>query len=222
MFYTIFRLSDQVSLLIADIMYAVVDPRQSQLTVVRMIDKDKINENTEPNQLPEDTNEPMALDDARRIKVLSPGMLVSKRFIRNKLAVIGLVIITFMFPLHLPARFSRRIRRRRYSWAVRCQGLRGSDLQHRTALHCCGRPDFGRERAHRSRWAKTANLHFRRGLRLHTRRKTSNTYRILRLNPIAEDFAGLFSLTADPLSGLVGATRRPSEEKKHRLNLMDG
>jgi peptide/nickel transport system permease protein len=44
------------------------------------------------NQRPE-----MKLDDARRIKVLSPGMLVFKRFIRNKLAVIGLVILFFMF-----------------------------------------------------------------------------------------------------------------------------
>ena len=44
------------------------------------------------NQRPE-----MKLDDSRRIKVLSPGMMVFKRFIRNKLAVIGLVILFFMF-----------------------------------------------------------------------------------------------------------------------------
>ncbi|MDO4573307.1 MAG: ABC transporter permease [Clostridia bacterium] len=41
--------------------------------------------------------EHMALDDARRIKVLSPGMLVFKRFIRNKLAVVGFCIIAVMF-----------------------------------------------------------------------------------------------------------------------------
>lgn len=41
--------------------------------------------------------EEMHLDDARRIKVLSPGMLVLKRFIRNKLAVVGLAILLFMF-----------------------------------------------------------------------------------------------------------------------------
>ena len=45
---------------------------------------------------PEDTKE-MHLDDARRVKVLSPGMLVFKRFIRNKLAVVGFVILLFMF-----------------------------------------------------------------------------------------------------------------------------
>ncbi|MBG0786310.1 MAG: ABC transporter permease [Anaerolineaceae bacterium] len=43
--------------------------------------------------------EEMSLDDARRVKVLSPGMLVFKRFIRNKLAVIGFVIIMVMFLL---------------------------------------------------------------------------------------------------------------------------
>lgn len=42
-------------------------------------------------------DEEMRLDDARRVKVLSPGMLVFKRFIRNKLAVIGFAIIVAMF-----------------------------------------------------------------------------------------------------------------------------
>lgn len=41
--------------------------------------------------------EEMHLDDARRIKVLSPGMLVFKRFVRNKLAVLGFAILLFMF-----------------------------------------------------------------------------------------------------------------------------
>lgn len=44
-----------------------------------------------------DAGQEMLLDDARRIKSLSPGMLVFKRFIRNKLAVVGLVILVFMF-----------------------------------------------------------------------------------------------------------------------------
>lgn len=46
--------------------------------------------------LPKDTEE-MALDDFRRVKVLSPGMLVFKRFIRNKLAVVGIIILAIMF-----------------------------------------------------------------------------------------------------------------------------
>ena len=42
-------------------------------------------------------NEEMHLDDAARVRVLSPGMMVFKRFIRNRLAIVGIVIIAFMF-----------------------------------------------------------------------------------------------------------------------------
>ena len=38
-----------------------------------------------------------SLNDDRRVKVLSPGMLVAKRFIRNRMAVTGLVILVCMF-----------------------------------------------------------------------------------------------------------------------------
>ena len=39
----------------------------------------------------------MTLDDASRVKVLSPGMLVFKRFIRNKRALVGTGILLTMF-----------------------------------------------------------------------------------------------------------------------------
>ena len=35
-------------------------------------------------------NTATALDDERRVKVLSPGQLVAKRFFRNRLAMVGL------------------------------------------------------------------------------------------------------------------------------------
>lgn len=37
------------------------------------------------------------LGDEQRVKVLSPGMLVVKRFLRNRLAIVGFIIIVFMF-----------------------------------------------------------------------------------------------------------------------------
>ena len=43
------------------------------------------------------TSTSLALDDEQRVKVLSPGMLVAKRFLENRLAVVGLVILAFMF-----------------------------------------------------------------------------------------------------------------------------
>lgn len=42
-------------------------------------------------------NEQYSLNDDRRVKVLSPGMLVLKRFFRNTLAVTGLAVLIFMF-----------------------------------------------------------------------------------------------------------------------------
>lgn len=39
----------------------------------------------------------LALDDEQRIKVLSPSMLVFRRFIRNRLAIVGVIFIAVMF-----------------------------------------------------------------------------------------------------------------------------
>jgi len=43
------------------------------------------------------SNEQYSLNDDRRVKVLSPGAMVAKRFFRNRLAVTGLAILIFMF-----------------------------------------------------------------------------------------------------------------------------
>jgi peptide/nickel transport system permease protein len=66
--------------------------------------------NNEPNTNEPNTNEPntpdanescsvdlKSLSDERRVKVLSPSMLVMKRFIRNKLAITGFIILVIMF-----------------------------------------------------------------------------------------------------------------------------
>ena len=42
-------------------------------------------------------NTPKTLADESRVKVMSPSMLVFKRFVRNKLAVIGIIILIIMF-----------------------------------------------------------------------------------------------------------------------------
>ncbi|MGM9607095.1 MAG: ABC transporter permease [Oscillospiraceae bacterium] len=44
-----------------------------------------------------DHKEQLSLNDDRRVKVLSPGALVAKRFFRNRLAVVGLIILAAMF-----------------------------------------------------------------------------------------------------------------------------
>ena len=42
-------------------------------------------------------NETYSLNDDRRVKVLSPGAMVAKRFFRNRIAVVGLSILVAMF-----------------------------------------------------------------------------------------------------------------------------
>ena len=53
---------------------------------------DKNLETTNKNE-----NETYSLNDDRRVKVLSPGALVIKRFFRNRLAVLGMVMLIAMF-----------------------------------------------------------------------------------------------------------------------------
>ena len=49
-------------------------------------------QNTETNK-----KEELSLNDDRRVKTLSPGALVAQRFFRNKLAVVGMAMLIFMF-----------------------------------------------------------------------------------------------------------------------------
>lgn len=53
-------------------------------------------EDADNNGIP-DGEEQISLDDTQRLKVLSPGQLVWKRFIRNRLAIIGSCVLIFMF-----------------------------------------------------------------------------------------------------------------------------
>ena len=57
-----------------------------------MKDDKNLNQNAAP-----ETNETYSLNDDRRVKVLSPGALVVKRFFRNTLSVVGLGMIIAMF-----------------------------------------------------------------------------------------------------------------------------
>ena len=63
-----------------------------------------MSDNTNPNELRNGTsipgsggNEQYSLNDDRRVRVLSPGAMVIRRFFRNRIAVVGLAILAFMF-----------------------------------------------------------------------------------------------------------------------------
>ncbi len=56
-----------------------------------------MSEEKKVNNTPETEEEQYDLNDDRRVKVLSPGALVRRRFFRNRVAVVGLAILVFMF-----------------------------------------------------------------------------------------------------------------------------
>ena len=74
-----------------------------------------------------------ALDDARRVKVLSPSMMVFKRFIRNKLAIVGFVILVVMFtfsfigPLFSPYSIAQLFTHDSFEWKTYATGRYNSD-----------------------------------------------------------------------------------------------
>ena len=85
------------------------------------------------NSTPETEESRMALDDARRIKVLSPSMMVFKRFVRNKLAIVGFVILVVMFifsflgPLFSPYGIAELFTKDSYEWKNYATGRFNSD-----------------------------------------------------------------------------------------------
>ena len=74
-----------------------------------------------------------ALDDARRIKVLSPSMMVFKRFVRNKLAIVGFVILVVMFifsflgPIFSPYSIAQLFTKDSYEWKTYATGRYNTD-----------------------------------------------------------------------------------------------
>lgn len=93
------------------------------------MNKEEERKNTTPG-----TEEPrLALDDARRVKVLSPSMMVFKRFVRNKLAIVGFFILVVMFvfsfigPLFSPYEIAQLFTYDSYEWKTYATGRYNSD-----------------------------------------------------------------------------------------------
>ena len=85
------------------------------------------------NRTPETEESAYALDDARRVKVLSPSMMVFKRFVRNKLAIIGFVILVVMFvfsfigPLFSPYSIAQLFTNDSFEWKTYATGRYNTD-----------------------------------------------------------------------------------------------
>lgn len=156
---------------------------------------------TEPEVVEAGLDEEMALDDARRVKVLSPGMLVFKRFIRNKLAVAGLVIIVFMFlfaflgPIFSPYGQAQvftgeAIIPKEYAAAIYNQELRYTIVE--------GEEFTLGDRAQFFLALGKGNNNFTSGdATYYFTQEGENAYRIMQLDPIAEVMMGIVT----PLNG---------------------
>ena len=82
---------------------------------------------------PQQEEEQYALDDARRVKVLSPSMMVFKRFVRNKLAIVGFIILVVMFtfsfvgPLFSPYSIAQLFTHDSFEWKTYATGRYNTD-----------------------------------------------------------------------------------------------
>jgi peptide/nickel transport system permease protein len=167
-----------------------------------MSDIEKHNQNLEQEAVSfDDELNEMHLDDARRVKVLSPGMLVFKRFIRNQLAVVGLVILFFMFtfsflgPLFSPHEQTQVFKgigsmSKEYAGAIYNKELRYTYAE--------GENFSSGERAQFLLALGNDTNTFRyEDSTFYFVEESENVYRILQLDPVAEVLVGIFK----PLAG---------------------
>lgn len=179
-----------------------------------MIDNNKPNQKKARDFIPTAGKiEEMALDDARRIKVLSPGMLVFKRFIRNRLAVAGLIILFFMFtfaflgPLLSPFEQTQVFKgegsmSKDYAGAIYNQELRYTVAE--------GESFGSGERAQFLLALGKKEKVFKVDKNNYYISTSENAYRILQLDPVAEVVGGIIrpsagSTLTDPLKAAIQA-----------------
>lgn len=192
-----------------------------------MSDFQQPNPSTEPEaELIDKFEDEMSLDDARRVKVLSPGMLVLKRFIRNKLAVVGLVILIFMFtfsfigPLFSPFGQTQVFTglgsmSKDYAGAIYNTELRYIDKQ--------GEDFSNAERAQFLLALGSGEEKFSVGEENYYYVPVNDeiTYRIMQLDPVAEELLGRFNpIVTDELSEeFIAAYESAKEEGLNQFEL---
>ena len=175
-----------------------------------MSDNDIFDRGLEPDAVELNSNDDeLRLDDARRVKILSPGMLVFKRFIRNKLAVVGLVILIFMFlfsfvgPLFSPygqAQFFTSLGSmvKNYAGAIYNEELRYTVVE--------GESFAGSARAQFLLSAGKNKDTFSVGDEVYMYEQVNDaTYRIMHLFPIAEQLFGKLNLGRYPIDDVAEA-----------------
>jgi len=167
-------------------------------------------EKTTPNQemeIPQngETTEEMHLDDARRVKVLSPGMLVFKRFIRNKLAVIGFGILLFMFTFSFLGPFLSPYTQTEVFSGTGTMSKDFAGAIYNKELRYTVAPGQTFGSAERAQFllalSKNEETFTYNDVTYFIVKESEGTYRIVQLSPVAEVMIGKFrSLTDEPIS----------------------
>lgn len=193
-----------------------------------MSESEKKSQEIEQQVIPTNgNNEEMHLDDARRVKVLSPGMMVFKRFVRNSLAVVGFGILLFMFtfsflgPLFSPYEQTQVFKgeetmARDYAGATYNTELRYTVVEGES---------FGSAERAQFLFALGKNTEtFSSGSAIYYYVKESeNTYRILKLDPIANVMIGIISPIAEnELSEAFKLAYQSSIENNESSFVFDG
>ncbi len=169
--------------------------------------------------------EEMHLDDARRVKVLSPGMLVFKRFIRNSLAVIGFAILFFMFtfsflgPIFSPYGQTEVFK----GLGSMSKDFAGATYNEELRYTTAAGESFGSaERAQFLLALGKNNETFSVGSDTYYYvSEDENVYRILQLDPVAEEMLGkIHALQGGEVSdAFVEAFRSAADEKQTAFDL---
>ena len=184
-----------------------------------MTDLEKTNQKIEEQVAPVANGEEMKLDDTRRVKVLSPGMMVLKRFIRNDLAVIGFGILLFMFvfaflgPVFSPYEQTEVFKgvgtmTKDYAGATYNTELRYTAAEGQT-FDSAARAQFllalGREQ---ETFSVDDKVYYYVG-------EGEDTYRILQLNPVGTVLVGIFKASpgVTPADGLFEAYEAAADKK---------
>lgn len=190
------------------------------------IEKPIRNSEQEPNNNTAPSEE-MHLDDARRVKALSPGMMVFKRFIRNKLAVVGFAILFFMFvfaflgPILSP-----------YSQTQVFKGVGSMSKEYAGATYneelrytvAAGETFSSGDRAQFLLALGNKKDTFTYGEKNYFYvMETDGVYHIMQLEPVAEEMVGIFrSLVSDPVPEEIKQAYLAAVEQKKTSFELDG
>jgi len=184
----------------------------------------KPNQGTSPDQTPQ---EEMHLDDARRVKVLSPGMLVFRRFIRNRLAVVGFAILFFMFVFAFLGPFLSP-----YTQTQVFKGIASESMDFAGAIYneelrytiADGEEFTSAERAQfLLALGKKAETFTYNGNTYYYVVESEGVYRILQLDPIAEVLLGVYKPLVDgAVTDELKAAFQNASEKNLSSFTLDG